>query len=54
MANFSARAGIVVDGGPATTHRVQLLLEYYNGRSPWGQFFPETIEFFGFGAHLYF
>jgi hypothetical protein len=53
-ANFSARAGIEVEGGPATTRRVQFLLEYYNGRSPWGQFFPETIEFVGFGAHLYF
>jgi hypothetical protein len=52
--NFSARAGIEVEGGPATTRRIQLLLEYYNGRSPWGQFFPETIEYFGFGAHLYF
>jgi hypothetical protein len=33
---------------------VQLLIEYYNGKSPNGQFLNESIEYYGVGAHFYF
>jgi hypothetical protein len=31
-----------------------VLLEYFNGNSPNGQFFDRTIEYFGPGVHFYF
>ena len=31
-----------------------LLLEYYNGKSPNGQFYENTIEYFGLGLHFFF
>lgn len=33
---------------------MQILLEYYSGRSPNGQFFSQDIELLGIGVHLYF
>ncbi len=32
----------------------QFLLEYYNGRSPNGQFYVDDVEWVGFGVHFYF
>src|SRR6266404_5871929 len=40
--DFSARAGM------------QLLIEYFNGRSPNGQFYREKIEYIGLGTHFHF
>jgi hypothetical protein len=34
--------------------KIQLLLEYYNGHSPNGQFFDRKIEYIGTGIHLHF
>jgi len=30
------------------------MLEYYNGKSPWGQFLQNNIEYYGLGTHFYF
>ncbi len=52
--DVSARAGIEFSDPGGSGGRMQILLEYYRGRSPNGQFFTEDIELFGLGVHLYF
>jgi uncharacterized protein DUF1207 len=49
----SVRAGIQIDG-LLLTRNLQILLEYFNGRSPNGQFYKDKIEYFGFGTHFHF
>jgi len=51
--DFSARAGVQLDGVLATRN-MQLLIEYFNGRSPNGQFYREKIEYIGLGTHFHF
>jgi hypothetical protein len=51
--DFSARAGIQIDGVLAS-RKLQILLEYFLGRSPNGQFYKEKIEYLGLGAHFHF
>ncbi|HET7340413.1 MAG TPA: DUF1207 domain-containing protein [Methylomirabilota bacterium] len=51
--DFSARAGVQIDGVLASRN-MQLLIEYFLGRSPNGQFFKEKIEYIGLGAHFHF
>lgn len=52
--DVSLRAGVEL-GGPADPGgRLQVMLEYYRGRSPNGQFFEQQIEYVGLGLHLYF
>jgi hypothetical protein len=51
--DFSARAGIEIDGVLAS-RKMQLLFEYFLGRSPNGQFFKQKIEYFGVGLHFHF
>jgi hypothetical protein len=51
----SARAGL--EFGPGTdpshrTRRLSLLGEYYNGPSPYGQFFLDQVAYYGVGIHL--
>jgi len=36
------------------TRHLQILLEYFKGRSPNGQFYKDTIEYLGLGAHFHF
>jgi Protein of unknown function (DUF1207). len=50
--DLSARAGIQFESTLLANRQVQLLLEYYNGRSPNGQFFERNTEYLGIGAHL--
>ena len=50
----SLRAGFEVSDPQRQGNRLLILLEYYNGHSPNGQFFEEDIEFLGVGAHFYF
>ena len=50
----SVRAGIQIEDPGAKGMRMQVLLEYYRGRSPNGQFFEHDIEFYGLGVHFYF
>jgi len=34
--------------------QIQLLAEYYAGRSPDGQFYTQPVSWYGIGVHLYF
>jgi len=51
--DFSLRAGIQLDGVLASRN-LQILIEYFKGRSPNGQFYKEKIEYLGLGAHFHF
>lgn len=51
--DISARAGVEFEDPAALSRRVQLLVEYYNGHSPNGQFFNERVQFIGLGLHFY-
>jgi hypothetical protein len=51
----SARAGIEVGRAPAPEHRSRgwsLLAEYYDGASPYGQFFRDEVKYYGVGLHI--
>jgi hypothetical protein len=52
--NYSARAGVEFRSAWLASRRLQVLLEYFNGNSPNGQFFERDIEYFGPGVHFYF
>jgi hypothetical protein len=51
--DVSVRAGVQLDGVLATRN-LQLLVEYFRGRSPNGQFYRDKIEYIGLGAHFHF
>lgn len=51
--DLSLRAGIQLDSVLASRN-LQILLEYFKGRSPNGQFYKEKIEYLGLGAHFHF
>jgi hypothetical protein len=51
--DLSLRAGVQLDGVLATRN-LQLLIEYFRGHSPNGQFYREKIEYLGLGAHFHF
>lgn len=50
----SARAGLQFETEKLRHRYLQLMLEYYNGHSPHGQFFERTIQYWGLGLHFYF
>jgi len=50
----SLRAGLQMEVTRSMLHRIQFMLEYYNGNSPNGQFHDNLIEFIGLGTHFYF
>ena len=57
--DYSARAGLQIENTalertPLSGLRLQILLEYYDGRSPNGQFFRRDIQYLGVGAHLHY
>lgn len=52
--DVSARVGVEFADAEAPGGRMQILLEYYSGRSPNGQFFEQDIELLGIGVHFYF
>lgn len=52
-ADVSLRAGVQFEKLPIYDRRIQLLVEYFNGYSPNGQFYREQIEYIGLGFHLY-
>ena len=52
-ADVSARAGIEIDG-VLLTRKLQILLEYFNGHSPNGQFYREKVQYLGIGTHFHF
>jgi hypothetical protein len=51
--DLSLRAGIEVDGVLASRN-LQILIEYFKGHSPNGQFYKDRIEYLGLGAHFHF
>ena len=52
-ADVSARAGIQFENPDFLSRKLQLLFEYYNGKSPNGQFYESNIEFLGIGLHFF-
>lgn len=52
--DISARAGFRFDNHQTFGRKLQLLLEYFNGNTPTGQFYKENVEYLGIGAHYYF
>ena len=51
--DISARAGIEIDG-VLLTRKLQILLEYFSGHSPNGQFYRDKVQYFGIGTHFHF
>ncbi|MCC7203544.1 MAG: DUF1207 domain-containing protein [Phycisphaeraceae bacterium] len=49
----SVRTGVQIES-PRSTRKILLLIEYYHGHSPNGQFYPAIVEYLGFGVHFYF
>ena len=52
--DVSVRAGFQLESPTFKSAKLQLLAEYYDGHSPNGQFFERTIQYVGFGAHIFF
>jgi hypothetical protein len=52
--DLSLRVGIQFETLPFFDRKLQLMLEYFNGHSPNGQFYRDSIEYLGLGIHLYF
>jgi Protein of unknown function (DUF1207) len=52
-ADVSLRAGVQL-GSALQTRSMQLLLEYFNGRSFNGQFYRRKIDYLGLGVHFHF
>lgn len=50
----SLRAGVQMQNLLLRTRSLQLLVEYYSGHDPNGQFFSDKLELFGLGLHAYF
>jgi hypothetical protein len=53
-ADVSARVGLQLENIESKKRKVQLMLEYFSGHSPHGQFYNRTIEYAGLGVHFYF
>ena len=51
--DLSVRAGIEFENPDFMSRKMMLLFEYYNGKSPNGQFYDETIEYFGLGVQFF-
>jgi hypothetical protein len=51
--DVSVRTGIQFENPDFMSRKLQLLFEYYNGKSPNGQFYESNIEFFGLGLHFF-
>jgi hypothetical protein len=52
-ADVSVRTGVQFEGVIPGRH-FQLLLEYFRGHSPNGQFYREKVEYLGLGVHFHF
>ena len=52
--DVSARAGFQFENPNFLNRRLQILVEYYKGRSPNGQFYIRDIEYLGLGLHFFY
>ncbi|MGH8556188.1 MAG: DUF1207 domain-containing protein [Methylococcales bacterium] len=52
--DVSARAGVEFDNLQVLGRKLQILVEYFNGFSPSGQFYKNKVEYIGLGAHYHF
>ncbi|OAI05888.1 DUF1207 domain-containing protein [Methylomonas methanica] len=52
--DISARAGVEFDNSKVLGRKLQLMVEYFNGYSPSGQFYKDKVEYVGLGAHYHF
>jgi hypothetical protein len=52
--DVSARAGVEFENLQVLSRKLQVLVEYFNGFSPSGQFYNEKVEYIGLGAHYQF
>jgi hypothetical protein len=52
--DVSLRGGIQLENVRIFDRNLQLLLEYFQGNSPDGQFFKRRVEYLGLGAHFHF
>ena len=52
--DLSVRAGVELGDPNRFDSRIQLLLEYFDGNSPNGQFFNQRLQYIGIGLHYYF
>ncbi len=52
--DISAVGGIELSNGKPDSSKLQFLLEFYRGHSPYGQFYVNEIQYFGLGIHYYF
>jgi hypothetical protein len=54
-ANVSVRAGFQFENPDFVSRKLQILLEYYNGSSPNGQFYArDDVEYIGLGFHFFY
>ena len=51
---MSVRAGVQFENPDFLSRRLQILVEYYNGRSPNGQFYIQKVEYVGIGLHFFY
>jgi hypothetical protein len=51
--DVSLRIGIEIESKKMLWNRLHLMLEYFNGNSPHGQFYERSIEY-RLGSHFYF
>ena len=52
-ANYSVRAGLQFDRARILGRRLLLMLEWFSGNSPNGQFYKNKIDYIGLDAHFY-
>ncbi|AGF77566.1 Protein of unknown function (DUF1207) [Desulfocapsa sulfexigens DSM 10523] len=53
--NVSLRAGVQLENPVFLSRKLQILIEYYNGSSPNGQFYArDPVEFIGLGFHFFY
>ncbi|HTK90117.1 MAG TPA: DUF1207 domain-containing protein [Verrucomicrobiae bacterium] len=50
---YSVRAGLQFDRARILGRRLLVMLEYFSGNSPNGQFYKNKIDYIGLGAHFY-
>lgn len=52
--DVSLRGGVQFENVRVLDRNLQLLVEYFHGNSPDGQFFKRRVEYLGLGAHFHF